>query len=476
MICPHCSRTIETGATQSCGIIRWIWDAVIASVLAVAVGIGFFLGRGGQPAIAEAKYPDMPARPIEDDFFDPETGEWDGGAFDRLYGSWWEAQQVRWVDRPENYGEGLENFFVAGMRQFLGDAEGENRVFSPVNLCMALSMLVELTDGESRQQILDLLGQDSLQALRTQAAAMWRANYCDDGATTSILANSLWLNWDVSFIPETLETLAREYFVSCYRGDMGGEEFNQALRDWLNRQTGGLLEEQSAGLSLDRDTVLALASAVYFRAKWRDEFQVSETAPQAFHSPEGDVVCDFMRQSYDGAYFWGDRFSAICRSLENYGGEMCLLLPDEGVTPEALLEDPQVMEFLLTKGKWENWTQNKYLIIHQAVPKFDVSSDLDLDAGLRALGVTDVFDPAVSNFSPMTKEVEGVYLSQAKHAARVAIDEEGVTAAAYTVLPAPGATMPPEEEVDFVLDRPFLFVISGEDGLPLFAGVVNRPV
>jgi len=64
MICPHCSRTIETGATQSCGIIRWIWDAVIASVLAVAVGIGFFLGRGGQPAIAEAKYPDMPARPI----------------------------------------------------------------------------------------------------------------------------------------------------------------------------------------------------------------------------------------------------------------------------------------------------------------------------------------------------------------------------------------------------------------------------
>ena len=52
MISPHCSRTIETGATQSCGIIRWIWDAVIASVLAVAVGIGFFLGRGGQPALS----------------------------------------------------------------------------------------------------------------------------------------------------------------------------------------------------------------------------------------------------------------------------------------------------------------------------------------------------------------------------------------------------------------------------------------
>ena len=38
-----------------------------------------------------------------------------------------------------------------------------------------------------------------------------------------------------------------------------------------------------------------------------------------------------------------------------------------------------------------------------------------------------------------------------------------------------GAAVPPEEEIDFVLDRPFVFVITGEDGLPLFIGVVNQP-
>ena len=52
----------------------------------------------------------------------------------------------------------------------------------------------------------------------------------------------------------------------------------------------------------------------------------------------------------------------------------------------------------------------------------------------------------------------------------VAIDEEGVTAAAYTAMSASDAAMPPEDEVDFVLDRPFLFVLTNEDGLPLFAG------
>ena len=38
-----------------------------------------------------------------------------------------------------------------------------------------------------------------------------------------------------------------------------------------------------------------------------------------------------------------------------------------------------------------------------------------------------------------------------------------------------GAAMPPEEIINFKLDRPFLFVITGADSLPLFAGVVNHP-
>ena len=69
-----------------------------------------------------------------------------------------------------------------------------------------------------------------------------------------------------------------------------------------------------------------------------------------------------------------------------------------------------------------------------------------------------------------------LYLSQTQHAARVAVDEEGVVAAAYTLLAEAGCGMPEKlEEVDFILDRPFLFAITGEDSLPLFAGVVAEP-
>ena len=124
------------------------------------------------------------------------------------------------------------------------------------------------------------------------------------------------------------------------------------------------------------------------------------------------------------------------------------------------------------KGNWEN---SKHLIVNMSVPKFDVVSDLDLRDGLNALGITGVFDATVADFSPMTSKVAEIFLSKADHAARVAIDEEGVTAAAYTVMMMAGAAAPPEEEMDFVLDRPFLFAITGADGLPLFVGVVNRP-
>ena len=63
----------------------------------------------------------------------------------------------------------------------------------------------------------------------------------------------------------------------------------------------------------------------------------------------------------------------------------------------------------------------------------------------------------------------------------VDLNEEGTEAAAYTeVLPAPGEAAPdteptPRPLVEFHLNRPFLFVISGPGGTALFIGTVTSP-
>lgn len=420
-------------------------------------------------ALARASYPEMAPYPDESAFTDSSTGEIKDGFYD-AYDAWQEDRQAQ-QNQAGLYQDDFKGFLGKSIPQFLSGPEKENRIYSPLSVYLALGMLAELTDGNSRRQILDLLGTDSIQKLRSQASALWNANYCNDGATTSILASSLWLNEDISFAPSAMKQLTETYYASSYQGTMGSKEFNKALQNWLNEQTGGLLEDQASGVNLDADTILALATTVYFRAKWSEEFMEGNTSPDVFHASEKDITCDFMHQTDSQEYYWGDKFSATAKQFEG-GGSMWLILPDEGITADELLKDEETMAFLLSNGDWEN---SKHLTVNLAVPKFDATSNLNLISSLQELGVTDVFDGNVSDFSPMTKDTDGIFVSKAEHAARVMIDEEGCTAAAYTVMAVCGAAMPPEEEVDFVVNRPFLFAITGNDGLPLFAGVVELP-
>ncbi|HHX11615.1 MAG TPA: serpin family protein [Clostridiales bacterium] len=272
-----------------------------------------------------------------------------------------------------------------------------------------------------------------------------------------------------------MENLTDYYYASSFSGKMGSDELNKALQGWINEQTGGLLEEQASGIEMRPDTILALASTIHFRAKWGSEFSKNNTKKGLFNLLDGNndtLECDFMHTSGTQTYYWSDCFAAVGLRLEG-SGNMWLLLPDEGVALDELLTDAQTMDFL---HKGQEWDKSKFLVVNMSVPKFDVASNIDLSSGLQELGVTDIFDSIRSDFSPMTADIDEVYLSRSEHAARVAIDEEGVTAAAYTVMLACGSAMPPDDEVDFVLDRPFLFAITGVNGQILFVGVVNQPV
>ena len=444
------------------------WMGAVAAALVLAILGGILLRPGGglsAYAIVQAEYPKMDPYPSGmAQLIEP--------IYDTLHDRWWE--DVRAQRRDLGDISDLQSFFAQSTQTFLTQTTGENRVYSPLNVYMALAMLAQLTGGESREQILTLLGSGSMDELRQRASDLWNCNYRDDGAVTSILANSLWLNEDVKFDRDTMDILARGFHTSSYRGEMGSEQFNRALQDWLNAQTGGLLDKQVGNIQLDAQTFLALASTVYFKAKWSDEFSKGKTAPQTFHAPDGDIQIDFMNQRDDGNYYWGDKFAAVCQYFR-MGGAMWFILPDEGVTPEELLSDAEALDFLFTADQSE-WENQKYLYVNKSIPKFDVSSQFDLGDGLKALGITNVYDPTVSDFTPMTTDAGApIVLSEADHAARVVIDEEGCTATAFTVLAGNGAAAPPDGEVDFVLDRPFLFCVTGDSGLPLFVGVVNYP-
>lgn len=366
----------------------------------------------------------------------------------------------------------LEDFFADSMVQTLSGSE-ENATFSPVNLYMALCLMAELSD--SNEQILELLNAGSREELRTQANLIWNATHLDKGNQT-LLANSVWLDKGLSYNEAVMDTLAEHYYTDVYKGNLQSARIGNEIKKWLNGNTGRMLKSDVDDLQVDPMTVLLLYSTVYYQAKWSSEFNKSMNTQGNFHAPGGDVDCTYMNkklmQTY---YYWAEDFGAISLGLKD-GSRMWILLPDEGKTTDDALSSDEMRRML-----FEGYGNSKYMLVNLSVPKFDIRASGDLKEDLQAMGVTDVFSPETADFSGTLYGHKGFgdnfapYFSAVNQATRVAIDEKGVTAASYIEIPGAGAAEPPEEIIDFIVDRPFVFVVTNRYDVPLFAGVVNEP-
>ena len=388
------------------------------------------------------------------------------------YDEWQQSRSERYAYFARE--ESIDDYVKKTVGTFLADAEeDENRVYSPLNVYLGLAMLAEVTEGKTRAQILDLLDVSDIEALREQACSLWNANYFDDGTVTSLLSNSLWFRDGYEYNQKTLDNLAEKYFASSFSGEPGSDEYNTMLQKWLNEHTGGLLEDMVKDIKMDPRTVLMMASTIYYNASWEKGFNENNNTEEIFHEAGGDKTVTFMHDSMDEErYYWGDKFTATRKQLKN-SGYMYFMLPDEGVTVRDLLKDENALDFIAGNKSWQD---QKRMKVNLSVPKFDVSSELELSDILPSLGVTDCFDAAASNFTPLTDSGDQIYVDSIKHGARVRIDEDGTEAAAYIVIDLPGAADPPAEalkEIDFTLDRPFIFLMTGADGNLLFTGIVN---
>lgn len=437
---------------------RVIFLRIAAAAAALAVVIGLF--RLPKPVMAKAvslaSDSRVPERPDWDDYEDR-------AEYQAVLNAWKDDRNARSESKKAAL-SGLSDFFTDGNAKFLSGSG--NTVWSPANAYIGLAIVAEVTGGNSRQQILDLLGTENTDTLRTQVSAVWETAY-KDGNEACHLANSLWLQKGLDYEQGTMDALSYHYYADVYQTNL--KNAGGAIGAWLNNHTGGFLKSTTGNIRPPENAVLALYSTLYFQAKWSDQFSAANNTRDTFHAPSGDKTVTFMNKKLATMnYHYGDCFSAVSMGLKN-GTSMWFILPDEGYTPADVLADGQYMDMLLDNG----WGNYKYMKVNLSVPKFDVSGQQDLASGLKEMGVTDVFDLNSANFSAITSD-SPIYLTAANQAARVQIDEEGVKAAAYIEFPGATSPMPPEEIIDFVVDRPFLFVIS-DDFIPLFAGVVNEP-
>ncbi len=449
-----------------------VYSAVAAMLVCAVTVTAVFVGggRGGsvsdvppEPvhhfspfAAAAADYPETEKFPV------PDTMTYDG--YLNTLQKWGETT----AEKEKNLGtlsDGTTEFFRKTVSEFMTGRDG-NVVFSPTNVYLALSMLSECAAGETKDQLLALLGEADTDSVRSSANAVWKAAYTDDGVTRSLLANSLWLRHDMNYNESLVKTLAENYFASTFVGEMGSPEYDKMLQDWLNDQTGGLLEEHAGKEKFDSETALALVSAIHFKAGWDGKFWSGATKKSVFHG-KTDERCDFMNGGGDTAYI-GDGFIAEDKYFRNNEYKMTFILPDEGKTPDDLLRDESALDFIVRGGESLAVKADEITL---SLPKFDVDSSLDLKPMLEELGVKDAFVRGVADFTPVSPGADSPYVSGVSHAARVTVDEDGCEAAAFTII-YEATSCVPLEYFRMTLDRPFIFVIRGAGDLPLFVGIV----
>ncbi|MBQ1371569.1 MAG: hypothetical protein IIY70_01430, partial [Oscillospiraceae bacterium] len=370
--------------------------------------------NAGDFSLAAAVYPKLAPMPdyYKRNLLQELLGEYEENPnYDAEYEAWEKDQEAF---RPgRDYAEGFDPCFQGMLPGLLQGAGDQNRVVSPLNLYLALAMLTETTAGDSQQELLELLKTTDLQTLRSRANALWRGCYHDEDFTL-LPGASLWLRDDSQYNQELVNLLASNYYGSVFSGPMGTERYETAMQSWMNEQTRSLLSEQIQMISQPADSMMELITTLYYKAAWLDPLSDPESG--VFHAVTGDENCSFMYNGFN-IFYTGEHFSAASIGMDG-GGAMYFLLPDEGSTPESLMEQEDVLAFLSGSAGREQ-TPSRWVEGSLKLPQFDVNSETRLKEFLPKLGVEAVLDPDRADFSPLCAEATGVFLEDGLHDVRV---------------------------------------------------------
>jgi serpin B len=359
--------------------------------------------------------------------------------------------------------------FAADAYRVLRDGS-DNLVFSPISMSLSLAMTYGGARGQTEAQLAEAL-HFTLPGDRLHAAFNWleaslsRRELADEDIRLH-LVNASFGQQGYVFQDSYLDLLAENYGTGMALMDFASEPeaFRLAINDWVADQTSQRIPALLPPGSITDATVLALVSAIYFKAHWQWPFAPERTTRSTFHAPGGDVLVDMMhgrpRETWHAA---GDGYQAVALAYRGEALEMVFILPDEGRFEafEASL-DGEVLSDVLGA------LQDKDILLD--LPRFGFSSDTDMKAALQELGMIDAFSSA-ADFSGVNGKRD-LYISDVRHQALISVNETGTEAAAASVVIEEPVSLPPT----VTFNRPFLFLVRDiETGSILFLGRVTNP-
>ena len=409
--------------------------------------------------------PSAPARVAATEISTPTANRLENG--DGLY---WQNSRRALRDSSGS----LADFTDLCSAQVLAGADDTNRIWSPVSAYISLAIAAELSEGQTHQELLDVLDVPDIDVLRQRITAIWENLSVSNEKGEIVFANSLWLDNSVSFDQEKMDQVSYHYYAPVLQQDLSSSAARKAVANWVKNQTHGKLSYDGS-IGTEGNNAIALISSLYFQSDWYWEFDPKDNTARTFHGNSGDYPKTFMYQKlYGHSYYWSDDFAAIQLSLKN-DASMWFILPDEDKTIDQVLYSGEYMDLILDAlpSAWANQRGMKEIRLY--LPKFTINNSASLKSTLQDLGLQKIFSPIEGEFSQSLASSLPFFLDDIRQHNRVEINEYGVIATGYTELIfGYGANAPNEDYIEMIFDRPFLFVIE-KNNVALFAGVVNHP-
>lgn len=239
------------------------------------------------------------------------------------------------------------------------------------------------------------------------------------------LSNAVIFNENARSIDNFKNTLAKNYKADVFKMDFKNtKNVKSKLETWVAEKTENTI--RSLPIEINATDKWWLVNAMYFKGLWKNPFDTKNTNNGEFNNIDASKSkVDMMHLKLYTRYFKGDLFSAIILPFRN-DYNMTVILADS----EDFILDGKIFKSI---RKMSSVTE-----VNLTLPKFKTKYDEKVN--LTTLGGE----------------------NSAIHVSYISVDEQGAVASSVSI--GKDIMDIPPKKVDFIVNRPFFFVISSDDG------------
>ena len=336
------------------------------------------------------------------------------------------------------------NTLSSSLIEFSSDDNENSAMISGFSAYSCLSAVSDYISGNSKEQINSALGEINVEALTYFKEHM------------PIETGSLFLIDDST----VLNTEKTDKFEFC---DLQANDIVSFVNDYVSEKTHELIPTLISS-PFDAFCRSVIIDTLYFKGTWAHKFDKNLTDKQIFYGTNRDVETDFMHTVHEFGVDLDNKVVELPYEFSNL--VMDIVYDLDGNSVKDAFSD-----YVMSLDSGINFDYS--YDVNLSMPKFETEYSIDVSKAFKALGMTDMFDPACSDdFKALADDI---YVSDVVQKTKIKVDEEGTEAAAVTMMTMKtSSAMTEPKSVDIVVDKPFVYAIRDkETNIILFAGYVN---